>query len=320
MLHIWMEQNVLFYGMIGAGILGILCMFMVDRFYGRAIRDVRRITEPKGKWTKEFLNQYQMRLTKEQEINNPEAFVRTQLARGKTLGIGIQKWKQGIGYSAVLCFLLILAAVYGTYRYEQAQLLRYEYVLTGAGIFALLLLMKQFMGFMNKEDMILDGLLDYMENTLPARKPVPDEQALKEQTREELIDKVTEGIRQTAASETKFSHMLTPEEEYEPAIFIKRADTSMRCLPVFRYKLLFNHFNFQIIKIDRLNKIIGGKPGFIVAFKIHNIIVQPDRFAQIPEVTDLFERLEDLMGPRVIRIVADHGVFHHVIIGPYFSP
>lgn len=120
MLHIWMEQNVLFYGMIGAGILGILCMFMVDRFYSRAIRDVRRITEPKGKWTKEFLNQYQMRLTKEQEINNPEAFIRTQLARGKTLGIGIQKWKQGIGYSAVLCFLLILAAVYGTYRYEQA--------------------------------------------------------------------------------------------------------------------------------------------------------------------------------------------------------
>ena len=67
---------------------------------------------------------------------------------------------------------------------------------------------------LNKEDMILDGLLDYMENTLPARKPVPDEQALKEQTREELIDKVTEGIRQTAASETKFSHMLTPEEEH----------------------------------------------------------------------------------------------------------
>ena len=200
MLHIWMEQNVLFYGMIGAGILGILCMFMVDRFYGRAIRDVRRITEPIGKWTKEFLNQYQMRLTKEQEINNPEAFVRTQLARGKTLGIGIQKWKQGIGYSAVLCFLLILTAVYGTYRYEQAQLLCF--------------VMKQFMGFMNKEDMILDGLLDYMENTLPARKPVPDEQALKEQTREELIDKVTEGIRQTAASETKFSHMLTPEEEH----------------------------------------------------------------------------------------------------------
>lgn len=101
MLHIWMEQNVLFYGMIGAGILGILCMFMVDRFYGRAIRDVRRITEPKGKWTKEFLNQYQMRLTKEQEINNPEAFVRTQLARGKHWESG---YKSGSRESATARF------------------------------------------------------------------------------------------------------------------------------------------------------------------------------------------------------------------------
>ena len=37
----------------------------------------------------------------------------------------------------------------------------------------------------------------------------------KEQTREELIDKVTEGIRADGVvSETKFSHMLTPEEEH----------------------------------------------------------------------------------------------------------
>ena len=83
----------------------------------------------------------------------------------------------------------------------------------------------------------------------------------------------------------------------------------MRCLAFASNTTTLQSLQFQIIKIDRLNKIIGGKPGFIVAFKIHNIIVQPDRFAQIPEITDLFERLEDLMGPRVIRIVADHGVF-----------
>ena len=60
------------------------------------------------------------------------------------------------------------------------------------------------------------GFLDTIRSrcVLIQLKPVPDEQALKEQTREELIDKVTEGIRQTAASETKFSHMLTPEEEH----------------------------------------------------------------------------------------------------------
>ena len=107
-----------------------------------------------------------MRKTKEQEINNPEVFIRTQMIRGKMMGISLQKWKQGIGYGAFICFLLMMAAVYGTYRYQEIELMRYQYVLVGAGIFALLLLMKQFMGFMNKEDIILDGLMDYMENTV----------------------------------------------------------------------------------------------------------------------------------------------------------
>ena len=214
MLHDLMERNVLFYGMIGAGILGILCIAMVNSFYGRVIRDLRQITEPKGKWTKEFLNEYQMRKTKEQEINNPEVFIRTQMIRGKMMGISLQKWKQGIGYGAFICFLLMMAAVYGTYRYQEIELMRYQYVLVGAGIFALLLLMKQFMGFMNKEDIILDVLMDYMENTVSSPKQEAQVDAVREQTREELIDRVTEGIRQTASSETKFSHMLTPEEEH----------------------------------------------------------------------------------------------------------
>lgn len=214
MLHDLMERNVLFYGMIGAGILGILCIAMVNSFYERVIRDLRQITEPKGKWTKEFLNEYQMRKTKEQEINNPEVFIRTQMIRGKMMGISLQKWKQGIGYGAFICFLLMMAAVYGTYRYQEIELMRYQYVLVGAGIFALLLLMKQFMGFMNKEDIILDGLMDYMENTVSSPKQEAQVDAVREQTREELIDRVTEGIRQTASSETKFSHMLTPEEEH----------------------------------------------------------------------------------------------------------
>lgn len=214
MLHEWMKQNLLLYGMIAAGILGVFCIVMVDHFYSRAMRDLRRITEPKGKWTKEFLNEYQMRLTREQAINNPEVFIRTQLVKGKVWGISLQKWKQGIGFGALLCFLLMMAAVYGTYRYEEAELMRYQYVLVGAGIFVLLLLMKQFMGFISKEDIILDGLMDYMENT--SRVPTQDIQMdkIREETREELINRVTEGIQQTAASGTKFSHMLTPEEDH----------------------------------------------------------------------------------------------------------
>ena len=213
MLHVWMEQNLLLYGMITAGILGIICIVMVDRFYSRAARDLRRISDPKGKWTREFLNEYKLRKTKNQEINNPEVFIRTQMVRGKILGISLTRWKQGIGYSALFSFLLMMAAVYGTYRYEEAELIRYQYVLVGAGIFALLLMMKQFMGFISKEDMILDGLMDYMENTSKANAPDVQVEEVKKQAKEELIERVTAGIQQTAASKTRFSHMLTPEEE-----------------------------------------------------------------------------------------------------------
>ena len=213
MLQTWMEQQVLFYGMAAAGVLGVLCIVLVNHFYSRTIRDMGRLDNPRGKWTKEFLNERKMREAKEQEITNPEAFIRTQLMKGRVLGIRLHKLKQGIGLGALLCFLLMMTAVYGTYRYEQSQLIRYEYVLVGVGVFALLLLLRQFMGFMNKEDMILDGLMDFMENSGAVSQAAPDLEAIKEQTREELIERVTEGIRQTAASETKFSHLLTPEEE-----------------------------------------------------------------------------------------------------------
>lgn len=213
MLQAWMEQHYLFYGMAAAGVLGLLCIVLVNHFYSRAIRDLQRLDNPRGKWTKEFLNEYKMRRTKEQEIANPEAFIRTQMMKGKVLGISLHKLKQGIGLGALLCFLLMVTAVYGTYRYEAAWLIRYQYVTLGVGIFALLLLLRQFMGFMNKEDMILDGLVDYMENSGVREVKAPDLDVIREQTREELIERVTEGIRQTAASETKFSHMLTPEEE-----------------------------------------------------------------------------------------------------------
>ena len=58
MLYEWMEQNLLLYGMIAAGILGVFCIAMVDHFYSRVMRDLRRINEPKGKWTKDFLSEY----------------------------------------------------------------------------------------------------------------------------------------------------------------------------------------------------------------------------------------------------------------------
>lgn len=213
MLYNLLEQNLLLYGMIGAGVLGLFCIAMVNRFYSGAIRDLRRLGEPKGKWTKEFLNECQLRKTKDQEIHNPEAFIRNRLMGGTVWGITLQKWKQGIGYGALICFLFMVVAVYGTYRYQDIDYLGYEYILVGAGIFALLLLMKQFMGFLTKEDMILDGLMDYMENTDFQPEEKKDMGKLKEEVKEEIVQQIRDGIGQSAASGSKFSQVLSPEEE-----------------------------------------------------------------------------------------------------------
>lgn len=214
MLNMWMESGILLYGMLAVGVYGIVCISVVNRFYSKAIRDLHRMNEPKGKWTKEFLSVYQGRLKKEQVLRNPEAFIRSQMARGKMFHIDLFKWKQGIGIGAVFSFLLMVVAVYGSYQYEEVQWSRYQYGMVGAGIFVLLLLLKQFMGFMTKEDVLLDGLVDYIENSKQEPQAQVSMEELKEQTREELIEQVTEGIRQTAASDTRYSHLLTPEEEH----------------------------------------------------------------------------------------------------------
>ena len=209
----WLQENLLFCGMVGTGVFGLLCVAIVNQFYNKIFRDVRQIKDAKGKWTKEFLNEYKNRSKSQQKIKNAEVFVRAQLIQGKVLGITLQKWKQGIGWGAVLCFVLMLVAVYGNYSYPSQVLVPRQYVLVGAAIVLFLLMIRLFMGFFGKEDMLVDVLLDYMENTSAASEYAVDMNAAREQIREELIQRVTEGISQTAASQNKFSHMLTSEEE-----------------------------------------------------------------------------------------------------------
>ncbi len=209
----WLQENLLFCGMVGSGVFGLWCVAMVNYFYNNVLRDVRQIKDAKSKWTKEFLAEYQNRCKNQQKIKNAEVFVRAQFMNGKVLGVPLQKWKQGIGWGAVLSLFLMLVAVYSNYGQPNSAIVSRQYVLLGAGIFVFLLLTRQVLGFFGKEDMLVDSFLDYMENTNVALEQVVDLDVAREQIREELIQRVTEGIRQTAASQNKFSHMLTSEEE-----------------------------------------------------------------------------------------------------------
>ena len=50
---------------------------------------------------------------------------------------------------------------------------------------------------------------------------------------------------------------------------------------LFSASVLFDHMNLQIVEIDGLNKIILRESCLIVALKILNRSIQPNRFAQI---------------------------------------
>lgn len=212
MLNNLLDNHALFYAIAGTTALGVIGLLIVNSFYDWIIRDIGRMDAPKGKWMKLFMKNYQVKLAKQQRIQNAEAFIRTQLLAGKSLGVFVYRIKRWTGYLSFISFLIMAGAVFATYRYGYTDLSRYQYILAGVGSLSLTLLFRQFLGFSSKEDMIIDSLTDYMEN-----ENSPAEQTAKvsanNRQKEKMIAEVTEGIKQTAASGNKFSHLLTPEEE-----------------------------------------------------------------------------------------------------------
>ena len=82
------------------------------------------------------------------------------------------------------------------------------YLYIGAAVPVVLLLLRQALDFSYKEELVMASLADYVEQvrTWVEEKPDPVLQ-------EEIVDKITRSIRQTAATGSHFSKMLSPEEE-----------------------------------------------------------------------------------------------------------
>lgn len=214
MLKNLLDNHALLYAIAGTTALGVIGLLIVNSFYDRIIRDIARIDAPKSKWMKLFMKNYQNKATKKQRIQNAEAFIRTQLLAGKSLGVFVYRLKRWTGYLSFLSFLLMGGAVILSYRYDYTDLTRYQFIMAGIGSLALTLLFRQFLGFSSKEDMILDSLTDYMDNEAAIILEVPKTSTdVRKKEKDKMIAQVTEGIKQTAASGNKFSHLLTPEEE-----------------------------------------------------------------------------------------------------------
>jgi len=74
------------------------------------------------------------------------------------------------------------------------------YLYIGAAVPVVLLLLRQALDFSYKEELVMATLADYVEQ-------------VRTWVEEEIVDKITRSIRQTAATGSHFSKMLSPEEE-----------------------------------------------------------------------------------------------------------
>ncbi len=87
------------------------------------------------------------------------------------------------------------------------------YLYIGAAVPVVLLLLRQALDFSYKEELVMASLADYVEQVRTWVEEVPVAEKPDPVLQEEIVDKITRSIRQTAATGSHFSKMLSPEEE-----------------------------------------------------------------------------------------------------------
>ena len=105
-----------------------------------------------------------------------------------------------------------LALLFAT-RLELEEGLPLTYLYLGAAVPVVLLLLRQALDFTYREDLVMNSLADYVEQMRAWVEDVPDTQKSDPVLQDEVVERITASIRQTAATGSHFSKMLTPEEE-----------------------------------------------------------------------------------------------------------
>ena len=184
MLEKIMNLHILLYGMAGLGTVGAVGMLATHLNYRRRMKHTGQMTNLKEKW----LNLWK---TRDRLLNRMNRLV----------------W-----YPSLFCTICLFAALFLTTKLEISGLpLSYLYV--GAFVPVVLLLLRQALDFSYKEELVMNSLTDYVEQMRTWVEEIPAPKRMEEGLQEEVVEKITASICQTAATGSHFSKMLTPEEE-----------------------------------------------------------------------------------------------------------
>lgn len=194
MLEKIMNLQILFCIMAAAGAVGAVGMLAVHLTYRRILRRTNAVTSLKEKW----LNLWK---TRDKLLNRMNLLV----------------W-----IPSLLSTGCLVLAVWFVTRLDWTDGLPLRYLYLGTVIPVGLMVLRQALDFAYREELVMNSLADYIlsvktrrEETVTSRKSEPVVQPAKVDPvlQEEMVEKITASIRQTAATGSHFSKMLSPEEE-----------------------------------------------------------------------------------------------------------
>ena len=200
MLEKIMDLHILLYSMATLGALGAIGMLATNLTYRRMLKSTK--AQPTGtKNTRETGSS--------QRISLKEKWLTLWKTRDRLL----HRMNRLVWYPALLSTVLLGCAVYFSTVLRRPEGLPLIYLYVGAVIPVTLLLLRQALDFSYKEELVMDTLADYVEQMRTWAEEIPAAKKADPVLQEEVVDKITSSIRQTAASGSHFSKMLTPEEE-----------------------------------------------------------------------------------------------------------
>lgn len=186
MLEKIMNLHLLLYAMAGSGAAGMIGMFATHLTYRRLIKkNTGMKTNLKEKW----LNLW------------------------KTRDKLLIRMNRMVWYPTLFTTILLGLSFFLTARLHPQEGLPLQYLYVGALVPFFLLILRQGLDFTYKEALLMKTLSDYVEQVRTWVEEIPVASRPDEAAQEEIIEHITDSIRQTAASGSHFSRMLTPEEE-----------------------------------------------------------------------------------------------------------
>ena len=188
MLERIMELQLLLYVMTVLGVAGGVGMLAVHLTYRRAMGKTKAVMNLKEKWLSLWK-------TRDKLMNRMNLLV----------------WLPSLMSSVCLGLALFL-----TSRLKLQEGLSLQYLYIGTAVPILLLLLRQALDFTYREELVMNSLADYIlqararrEDAVSARKaePVAVSEKMDPVLQEEMVEKITASIRQTAATGLSLIHI-----------------------------------------------------------------------------------------------------------------